>query len=99
MSGCYCSVRRHAHKKMRHDRDDSRHKEERLERWNGRATHNWSIPDTVYLNPDKISGQEKAAFFCNNSRLDIVTKSWYNDNRIEIMIYDVVTGGEYGNFI
>ncbi|MCG4533383.1 hypothetical protein [Mediterraneibacter faecis] len=64
---------------MRHDRDDSRHKEERLERWNGRATHNWSIPDTVYLNPDKISG--------------------HNDNRIEIMIYDVVTGGEYGNFI
>lgn len=53
----------------------------------------------VYLNPDKISGQEKAAFFCNNSRLDIVTKSGYNDNRIEIMIYDVVTGGEYGNFI
>ena len=56
MSGCHCSVRRRAHKKMRHDRDNSRHKEERLERWNGRATHNWSIPDTVYLNSDKISG-------------------------------------------
>ena len=38
-------------------------------------------------------------FFCNNSRLDIVTKSGYNDNRIEIMIHDVVTGGKYGNFI
>lgn len=46
--------------------------------------------------------QEEAAFFfffCNNSRLDIVTKSGYNDNRIEIMIHDVVTGGKYGNFI
>ena len=23
------------------------------ERWNGRATRDWSLPDTVYLNPDK----------------------------------------------
>ena len=48
---------------MRYDRDNSRHKAERLKRWNGRAIHNWNLPDTVYLNPDKISGQEEAAFF------------------------------------
>ena len=41
----------------------------------------------------------KSCLFCNNSRLDIVTKSGYNDNRIEIMIHDVVTGGKYENFI
>lgn len=29
--------------------------------WNGRATRNWSLPDTVYLNPDKISGQEESS--------------------------------------
>ena len=47
----------------KHDRDNSRHKAEHPERWNGRAIHNWNLPDTVYLNPDKIRGQEEAAFF------------------------------------
>ena len=47
----------------KHDRDNSRHKAEHPECWNGRAIHNWNLLDTVYLNPDKISGQEKAAFF------------------------------------
>lgn len=27
------------------------------ERWNGRATRDWSLPDTVYLNPDKMPEQ------------------------------------------
>lgn len=27
-------------------------KEKYPERWNGRATRDWSLPDTVYLNPE-----------------------------------------------
>ena len=46
---------------MRHDRDNSRHKEEHPERWNGRATRDWSLPDTVYLNPDKVQEQSEKA--------------------------------------
>lgn len=33
------------------------------------------------------------------SRLDIAEKSEYNDNRIENLIHDIVTGGKYGSFI
>ena len=40
----------------KHDRDNSRHKAKHPERWNGRVIHNWNLSDTVYLNPDKISG-------------------------------------------
>ena len=32
-------------------------KAEHPERWNGRATRDWSLPDTVYLNPDKMPEQ------------------------------------------
>ena len=31
------------------------------ERWNGRATRDWSLPDTVYLNPDKVHEQSEEA--------------------------------------
>ena len=27
------------------------------ERWNGRAIRDWSLPDIVYLNPDKVHEQ------------------------------------------
>lgn len=32
-------------------------KEKYPERWNGRATHDWSLPDTVYLNPETEAEQ------------------------------------------
>ena len=31
------------------------------ERWNGREIRDWSLPDTVYLNPDKMNGQKTSA--------------------------------------
>lgn len=31
------------------------------ERWNGREIRDWSLPDTVYLNPDKMNGQTETA--------------------------------------
>lgn len=34
-------------------------KAEHPERWNGRATRDWSLPDTVYLNPDKVHEQSE----------------------------------------
>lgn len=37
--------------------------------------------------------------FAYNSRLDISEKSGHSDNRTEMLIHDVVTGGKYGNFI
>ena len=36
-------------------------KAEHPERWNGRATRDWSLPDTVYLNPDKVHEQSEEA--------------------------------------
>ena len=36
-------------------------KAEHPERWNGRATRDWSLPDTVYLNPDKVQEQSEKA--------------------------------------
>lgn len=36
-------------------------KAEHPERWNGRATRDWSLPDTVYLNPDKVHEQSEKA--------------------------------------
>lgn len=36
-------------------------KAEHPERWNGRATRDWSLPDTVYLNPDKVHEQSERA--------------------------------------
>ena len=38
-------------------------KAEHPERWNGRATRDWSLPDTVYLNPDKVHEQSEEAKF------------------------------------
>ena len=34
-------------------------KAEPPERWNGRETRNWSLPDIVYLNPDKVHEQSE----------------------------------------
>ena len=36
-------------------------KAEHPERWNGRATRDWSLPDTVYLNPEKVHEQSEKA--------------------------------------
>lgn len=36
-------------------------KAEHPERWNGRATRDWSLPNTVYLNPDKVHEQSEKA--------------------------------------
>ena len=36
-------------------------KTEHPERWNGRSTRDWSLPDTVYLNPEKISEEAETA--------------------------------------
>ena len=36
-------------------------KTEHPERWNGRLTRDWSLPDTVYLNPEKISEEAETA--------------------------------------
>ena len=36
-------------------------KAEHPERWNGRATRDWSLPDTVYLNPKKVHEQSEKA--------------------------------------
>ena len=36
-------------------------KTEHPERWNGRSPRDWSLPDTVYLNPEKISEEAETA--------------------------------------
>lgn len=40
---------------------DEAAKAEHPERWNGRATRDWSLPDTVYLNPEKVHEQSEKA--------------------------------------
>lgn len=35
-------------------------KAEHPERWNGRATRDWTLPDTVYLNPEKVDEESYA---------------------------------------
>ena len=36
-------------------------KAEHPERWNGRATRDWSLPDIVYLNPERVHEQSEKA--------------------------------------